>query len=230
MPKALRPRAGGAPKGTPSRQAELPREILEDLRRTARPADQTNAINRVARAIELLDRGDGGAAIVEAEKAKRAAPRSPTVREVLGMAYYEQGRWQDAVTELKAYRRMTGRVDQNHLIADALRGLGRPADAVPLAEDVLRERKVSNEVKAEAVIVAASALSDQGRFAEALAFLRRASTRENVSEPWTLRLWYVRGDILEQAGRRDEAAEEFRKIVRHDASAFDAAERLASLS
>jgi Tetratricopeptide repeat len=40
----------------------------------------------------------------------------------------------------------------------------------------------------------------------------------------------VKGDILERAGRRSEAAEEFRRIVRHDPAAFDAAERLAALS
>ena len=67
------------------------------------------------------------------------------------------------------------------------------------------------------MIVAASALADQGRFAEALAFLGRARTRDDVAEPYTLRLWYVRGDILAKAGRRDEAAEEFRKVMRHDA-------------
>jgi len=230
MPRSLQPRAGQRPKGTPSRQAELPREILDELRRSTRPQDHDVAIARLARAIELLERDDAGAATAEAEKAKRAAPRSSAVREVLGLAYYGQGRWQDAVTELKAYRRMTDRPDHNHLIADALRGLGRPEEAVPLAEEALRDRKVPNEAKAEAVIVAASALADQGRTAEALAFLRRTTTREDVAQDWTLRLWYVRGDILEKAGRRDEAAEEFRKVVRHDAGAFDAAERLAALS
>jgi predicted negative regulator of RcsB-dependent stress response len=99
---------------------------------------------------------------------------------------------------------------------------------VPLAEEELRAT-VTNEAKAEAVIVAASALADQDRFAEALAFLSRAKTKGSVSEPYTLRLWYVRGDILARAGRRDEAAEEFRKVMRHDASAFDVAERLAEL-
>ena len=49
----------------------------------------------------MLDRGDPRAAIVEAEKAKRYAPRSPSVREVLGLAYYGTGRWKEAVTELK---------------------------------------------------------------------------------------------------------------------------------
>jgi len=166
----------------------------------------------------------------EAEKAKAVAPRSGAVREVLGLALYGLGRWQDALTELKAYKRISGRTDQNHLIADSLRGLGRPAEAVPLAEEVLRVKGVASEAKAEAVIVAASALADQGRFAEALAFLGRAKTREDVAEGYTLRLWYVKGDILERAGRRKEAAEQFRRIMRHDASAYDVAERLAAIS
>jgi tetratricopeptide (TPR) repeat protein len=187
-------------------------------------------MSRLARAIELLDRDDPKAAVAEAEKAKAMAPRSSAVREVLGLAYYGLERWQDALTELKAYKRFSGRSDQNHLIADSLRGLGRPHEAVPLAEEALRTKQVPNEAKAEAVIVAASALADQGRFAEALAFLGRARTRDDVAEPYTLRLWYVRGDILERAGRRSEAADEFRQIVRHDASAFDAAERLAALT
>jgi predicted RNA polymerase sigma factor len=51
-----------------------------------------------------------------------------------------------------------------------------------------------------------------------------------VAEGYTLRLWYVKGDILERAGRREEAAQEFRRIMRHDSSAYDAAERLAAIS
>jgi tetratricopeptide (TPR) repeat protein len=228
MPKALRPRRGGKPRSTPAARSALPRELLDDLRRTVRPADQSSAISRLSRAIELLDRGDAGGAVVEAEKAKGFAPRSASVREVLGLAHYGAGHWQEAVAELKAYRRMTGRLDQNHLIADALRGLGKPEEAVPLAEEELRS-SVPSEAKAEAVVVAASALADQGRYPEALAFLARARTRENVAEPYTLRLWYVRGDILQRAGRTEEAALEFRKILRHDAGAFDVAERLAQL-
>lgn len=106
---------------------------------------------------------------------------------------------------------------------------GRPADAIPLIEEELRAKGVPNEAKAEAVIVAASALADQKRYAEALAFLGRARTREDVAEDYTLRLWYVRGDILARAGRNDEAAIEFEKVMRHDVGAFDAAERLAEL-
>jgi tetratricopeptide (TPR) repeat protein len=207
----------------------LPREIEDDVRRSARPAQQADVLSRLARAIDRLEREDPRGAVPEAERAKALAPRSAAAREVLGMAYYGVERWRDAVTELKAYKRICGRTDQNHLIADCYRALGRPEEAVPLADEVLRDRGAPNEAKAEAVIVAASALADRERYGEALALLARAKTREDVSQEYTLRLWYVRGDILARAGRTEEAALEFRKIMRHDPAAFDAAERLSEL-
>ena len=50
-----------------------------------------------------------GAARDGAAKAKALAPRSASVREVLGLALYRLGRYRDALRELQAYRRMTGR-------------------------------------------------------------------------------------------------------------------------
>jgi tetratricopeptide (TPR) repeat protein len=229
MSGAFHTKGRGGPRAVPPGDG-LSRAIQDEIRRTAPAGRERDATSRLVRAIELLDRDDPKAAAAEAEKAKALAPRSGAVREVLGLALYGLGRWQDALTELKAYKRISGRSDQNHLIADSLRGLGRPAEAVPLAEEALRAKGVTNEAKAEAVIVAASALADQGRFAEALAFLGRAKTREDVAEGYTLRLWYVKGDILERAGRREEAAREFARVMRHDASAYDAAERLAAIS
>lgn len=231
MPKALRPGSGARrrPSSLPGPGQNLPRDVTEEVQQSTRPTLVRDALSRLGRAVELVERGDTGAGLAEAQKAKQLSPRSAAVREVLGLAFYGQGRWQEALTEMKAYRRMTGRADQNHIIADCLRGLGRPAEAVPLAEEALRA-KLPNETKAEAVIVAASALADQSKFPEALAFLGRARTREDVAEDYTLRLWYVRGDILARAGRREEAAIEFRKVMRHDSGAFDTAERLAELS
>ncbi|HWO71247.1 MAG TPA: tetratricopeptide repeat protein [Actinomycetota bacterium] len=206
----------------------LPAELVDELRRAARRGQADRAIASLGRAVELLGRGDARGAATEAAKAKELAPRSAAVREVLGLALYSSGRYREALSEMQAYRRISGRPDQNHIIADCLRALGKPERAIPLAEEALAAR-IPLEHKAEAAIVAAAALRDQGRFEEALALLRRLPTREDVGRDWVLRVWYVTADILERAGRAEEAARVFRKILRHDQAAFDVAERLAQL-
>ncbi len=195
----------------------------------SRPGKADAAIARLERAVRLLERGDARGAAAEAGKAKDLAPRAPAVREVLGLALYQLERFPQALSEMQAYRRMSGRADQNHIIADSLRAVGRPDRAVPLAEEALKARGVPLSAKAEAVIVAASALADEGKFDQALGMLRRIRTRDDVAGPEVLRVWYVTGSILEQAGRKAEARREFQKIVRHDPGAYDAAERAAQL-
>jgi tetratricopeptide (TPR) repeat protein len=179
-------------------------------------------------AVDLLQRGKAGQAVEAAQVAKSLAPRSGAVREVLGMALYRAGRYREALRELQAYRRITGRLDQNHLIADAHRALGAPEKAVEPAREAMRAR-IPDEARVEAAVVGAAALADMGRNDEALALLRTFPSRDDIARPFELRLWYVAGDILERAGRRGEAREEFRRIIRHDPQAFDAVERLARL-
>jgi tetratricopeptide (TPR) repeat protein len=194
----------------------------------ARPPHRDQAGAAFEQAVELLQRGRPAQAVEAARTAKELAPRSGAVREVLGIALYRAERYRDALRELQAYRRMTGRLDQNHLIADSYRALGSPAKAVDPAREALRAR-LPDEVRAEAAIVGASALAEMGRFTEALSMLRASPSGDALSRESDLRVWYVKGDILERAGRRAEAAEEFRRVVRHDPGAFDAAERLARL-
>src|SRR3990170_4574887 len=74
MPKPLHPRS----KIARPRKAELARDLLEELRRTAKPGRANDAIARLSRAVQLLDRGDAVGAAAEAAKAKQLAPRSPT--------------------------------------------------------------------------------------------------------------------------------------------------------
>ncbi|MFM7718960.1 MAG: tetratricopeptide repeat protein [Actinomycetota bacterium] len=228
MAGAMKPRPG---KRAPQKRvaATLPKDVLGELRQTVAPAKADQAIARLERAVALLERGDPRGAAAEAAKAKALAPRSAAVREVLGLALYGEGRWREALAEMQTYRRVSGRADQNHIIADCHRALGNPDRAVPLAEEALAARGVPLAARTEAVVVAASALADLRRFDQALGLLRRVKTREDVGGPEVLRVWYVTADILERAGRRDDARREFRKILRHDAAAFDAAERLAAL-
>jgi len=202
---------------------------VEEVRGAAPRAKQSAAVESFERGRDLLQKGRDGAAVQAAEDAKRLAPRSIAVRELLGVALYRAGRFREALRELQAYRRISGRLDENHLIADSYRGLGMPEKAVPVAREAVGA-KLSDEARAEAAIVGAAALADLGRYDQALSLLHRFPSTRNVGRPWELRLWYMRGDVLERAGRRSDAAEEFRRIIRYDADAFDAAERLASLN
>jgi tetratricopeptide (TPR) repeat protein len=215
-----------APAGTRTATRGLPRGIAEEVRVTARRGQADRALRALEEAVDLLERGREAAAERAALEAKALAPRSGSVREVLGIALYRQERFREALRELQAFRRMTGRLDQNHLIADCHRALGSPAKAIAAARESLRA-PISDEARVESAIVGAAALSDLGRIGEALTFLRSFPTRDRLSRNFELRLWYVTGDILERAGRTRESAAEFRRIVRHDPGAFDAAERLA---
>jgi tetratricopeptide (TPR) repeat protein len=215
------------PEGKRSRPAG--RTVDEEIRAAAKPGQADRAIRAFEQAVALLERERPVAAVTSAEEAKLLAPRSGAVREVLGMALYQAGRFRDALRELQAYRRMTGRSDQNHLIADCHRALGMPQKAVEPVREALRA-PLREEVKAEAAIVGASALADLGRFEEALGMLRSFPAKTAGARSFDLRIWYVTGDVLERSGRRSEAAEEFRRVIRHDAGAFDAAERLARLT
>jgi tetratricopeptide (TPR) repeat protein len=230
MPKGLRPRPGTKGGNRSARRSGLPNDVVSELRHMSRTGKADQAIARLERAVQLLEGGDARGAAIEAGKAKELAPRAPAVREVLGLALYSLERFSEALSEMQAYRRMSGRADQNHIIADCLRAVGRPDRAVPLAEEALAARGVPLAAKTEAVIVAASALAEQGKVDHALGMLRRIRTRDDVAGPEVMRVWYVTANILEQAGQRREALREFRKILRHDSSAFDAAERAAQLA
>ena len=194
----------------------------------ARPGRAEQAAKAFERAVSLMERGRDAAAVTAAEEAKALAPRSGAAREVLGISLYRSERYREALRELQAYRRITGRLDQNHLIADSHRALGAPEKALEPAREAISAR-IPEEVRVEAALVGAAALADMGRFGEALGLLRAFPSRKDVADTFELRLWYVTGDILERAGRRAEAREEFRRVVRHDPGAFDAAERLAKL-
>ena len=220
------PSGGGRP--VPADLA-LPPAVVRELRGQVRGRRGDDAINALDSAVRFLEKGVAGKAIVEATKAKELAPRSGAVREVLALALYKAERYKETATEVQAYRRLTGREDQNHIAADSYRALGQRDKAVTLATEELRSDAPA-AARAEAAIVGASALADEGRTDEALALLRRFRTQPDAARPFDLRVWYVTGDILEKAGRTDAAEEAFRQVLRHDAAAFDVAERLAQLT
>lgn len=156
------------------------------------------------------------------------APQAASVRELLGLTYYRLGRWKEAVKELSAFRDMTNTSEQNPVLADAHRALGRHVEVEALWDE-LREESPSPELVTEGRIVMAGSLADRERFSDAIRLLEK--NQRSVKNPRVhhLRQGYVLADLYERVGEVARAREGFRWIVSHDPSFADAAERASSL-
>jgi len=164
MRKPNLPRTPRKPVGS-AELPPLPKAIVEELASTAaRPMD---ARWFTAKALEALGAGDAREAFELATSAKQAANRSPTVREIRGVAAYLTGDFKEALSELQAFRRLTNSVVHDARIADCYRGLGRPLRAV----EFLDQHAATGPV---AALVRAGALQDAGDPSGAGAALRLA--------------------------------------------------------
>jgi tetratricopeptide (TPR) repeat protein len=161
--------------------------------------------------------------------ARARAARIAVVREACGEAAYAAEEYADALSELKAARRMNGSKDYLAVMADCERALGRPERALAMA----RNPSVADlppALKAEMTIVEAGARRDLGEVDAALRTLESAPLRSQAREEWVVRLRYAYADALLAAGRTDDALEWFHRTVAIDAEEVtDAAGRAAEI-
>lgn len=163
--------------------------------------------------------------------AKEVAPRSPAIREALAVAHYLQGDFKVALNELRAYRRLSGANDQDHLLADCMRATGHTPTEVGEVVQAMVDSDAPADRRLEALLVWAGAVADAGDLAAAQAVLRRAD-RELVDAAGDAardRLTYVAGDLAERAGDTAAARRAFERLVERAEDPYDAGERLASL-
>lgn len=207
---------------------DLPKPWVIEIQELARPGTGPKVAEAISKALEhFADEEYEDAARLAAE-AKESASRSPRVIELLGLALYHSGQWKEALSELLTFRRLTASVEHNHVIADLYRALKRPDRALETTAEV-SQADVTPETWVETMIVAAGALADKGDLNRAITMLARADPGPGAVESYFLRHWYARADLLERAGRKDEARNLWRKIVATDPDFFDAEERLAAL-
>ena len=207
---------------------ELDRSVLQDLRVLSK--DNANRVaQHMVMAIEVLE-DDPQLALRHARAAKNRAGRVGVVRETNGVVAYHAGEWKEALSELRAARRMSGGPGLLAVMADAERGLGRPEKALELGRTP-EARQLTPEDRIELGIVLAGARHDLGQHVSALATLSRfepTQTPETVSE---LRLAYANAEALLSVGRNDEAKEWFQSVAEADAEGMtDAEERVRELS
>lgn len=206
---------------------ELDRSVSQQLR--GLPEKLAARVARHLVAAGQLMQSDPKTAYQHTLAARGRAARIAVVREACGEAAYAAGEFAEALSELRAAKRLNGAQDYLAVMADCERALGRPDRALALA----RNPAVANlepDLKAEVTIVEAGARRDLGELDAAVRTLENAPLRSKSRADWVVRLRYAYADTLLAAGRRADAIEWFHRTVAIDAEEItDAEERVAML-
>lgn len=209
---------------------ELPPRVRKELDRLVSDRARADDAKRaLALGTEASEAEDHDTARRYLRWAKHLVPRSASVREALGIASYRAGAFRAALSELQAYRRLSGSDDQNHLLADCLRAEGRePERAIEVAERLAADAAADIERRVEAAIVAAAVHLDLGRPERADRILMPMLTRTEDAE-LRVRLLWVAADAAEAAGEAQRAVDRLDELLALDPDYPDADERRTRL-
>ena len=153
----------------------------------------------------------------------------PEVRELHGLILYRLRRWRAAARELEAFATLTRSCEQGPVLADCYRALQR-WDRVEEVWEELRHESPSAELVTEGRIVAAGALADRDRLADAVALLADGWRTPRNPQEFHLRRAYALADLYDRGGDQPAARRLFAWIQRHSPGFADTADRLADLS
>ncbi len=200
---------------------ELDRDVKRELSSLrAEAAEQTaKHLVMVARLIDT----DPERAHLHAIAARRLAPRLGVVREAVGLAAYHAGLFADALSELRAARRISGGDEHWPVLADCERALGRPERALTMASAPEVEH-LDRAGRVEMRIVAAGARADLGQFDAAVVTLQCPELNEDSPKPWSARLRYAYAEALVEAGRDEEGRAWFARAAEVDHDGLTPAE------
>lgn len=206
---------------------DLDPSVLQDLRVLSRDNADRVAKHMIMAGTVLED--DPQLALRHARAAKNRAGRVGVVRETNGIVAYHAGEWREALSELRAARRMSGGPGLLAVMADAERGLGRPEKALELGRSP-EVRELDADGRIELAIVLAGARHDLGQHEAALATLEKMRPSLESQGAEQARLSYAYAEALLALKRDEEAKTWFEHAARIDRAGFtDAAERAAEL-
>lgn len=185
-------------------------------------------VERLAAAQSALDRDRLDEARRLVAPLLREVPGVAAVHEIAGLVAYRLGRWRDAVRELEAAHSLNLRVELLPVLADSYRALRR-WNEVDRIWTSIKEISPSQDVLAEARIVAAGAQADRDDITGALRTMASVTAKPKRVRDHHLRQWYVLGDLNDRAGNPLEAVRWFELIARQDPDFVDVVTRLRSL-
>ncbi|WP_295657896.1 tetratricopeptide repeat protein [uncultured Nocardioides sp.] len=202
---------------------ELDRSVIAQLK--GLPEKLAARVARHLAAAGMLIDEDPETAYQHTLAARARASRLAVVREAVGETAYAAGHYAEALSELRAAKRMNGATAYLPIMADCHRALGQPEQALKLA----KSPSVPNfapEAKAEMTLVEAGARRDMGQLDAALRTLELAPLTSKSRSAWVVRLRYAYADTLEAAGRESDALAWFHRTHAIDSDEItDAAER-----
>lgn len=187
-------------------EGDLPKWVREEINRTTPKDRREPAISHLAKAVAAFADGRYGASYEQLTKAKKLAPQVATIRELLGLSAYHLERWQQALSELRAFRRMSGETTQVPVEMDCLRALEKPEQLEKTFRS-LRDLPSDPATDDEARVVYASSLLDRGLVVDAWKVIKPGRL-VSQPRPSALRRWYVAGRVA-HAAHEDEAARSF---------------------
>ncbi len=177
----------------------------------------TEVARRLVAAYVAADEGDVDTALGHVAVVRVAGARLAAAREAAGIIAYRVGRYDLASKDLKAARRISGRIETLPVLADCERGLGRPERALELAASPEAGR-LDLEGRVEMLLVAAGARRDLGQADAAVLTLQVPELKAQHKQEWHFRLVAAYADALLAAGRDDEAAQWRLRANRHPAA------------
>ena len=187
----------------------------------------TEKVSTHLAAAYLLLPEDPDEALRHAKKAKDIAARLGCVREAYGVVAYHAGKFDIAVTELRAARRISGNDDVVPLIADCERALGHPEKALEIAAQPVH---LAPADRLELRLVAAGARMDLGQPEAAALLLHIPLLESDAATEESARIKYVYAEAKLAAGDVSTAITWFQKAAQADTlGATDAADRARNL-
>ena len=203
---------------------ELDRDALRALTTLSGP-NRDIVARHLVMAGQLIDL-DPEAAYQHAQAAVSRAGRVDVVREAAALTAYASGRYEEALREVRAVRRMRGDSSLRAVEADAERGLGHPEKAVEII-DATDPSTLELSEQVELVLVSSGARADLGQAEVGLVIVddALAALPADADDELRRRLMEVKAQRLTELGRDDEAAEVIAAmpVIAEDAEIIDVA-------
>jgi tetratricopeptide (TPR) repeat protein len=215
--------------GIPRADRPLPGTVAREVERGVGARQSKSTSERLQKAIDAFERERYAEASRLLVALSRQLPGMALVHELAGLCAYRQSKWRTVINELETVRVLdVTRTSVLPVLADAYRAVRRWAKVNDLWQE-LKGLSPHPAVLAEGRIVAAGALADQGKMAEAIELFKSVLAVPKRVQEYHLREWYVVADLNDRVGNVADARRMFDRVAKYDRAFADVEDRLAQL-